>query len=132
VDAGIDFDQDGYGNLVRLKSEIDFLPDSTKIKILPSLIRALDREWLIDQQNYALVSGSEWQIHHFELHHEDQYILVDGRISRDPEATLKIIFANLNLDILNALSTEKFTGILNGEVTARGLYKIHTYRIISP
>src|SRR5882724_6812690 len=55
VDLGLDFDQEGNTNLVRLKSEIDFMQDSTQIKILPSRIKALEQEWVVDQKNYTLL-----------------------------------------------------------------------------
>ena len=123
IDVGIDFDQKESDNLVRLKAEIDFLADSTKIKILPSRIRALKKEWLINQKNYTLLSGQEIYIHHLELHHDDESILVDGKISRQPEEKLLLSLRNLNLDILNTISTEKFSGYLNGHVEGRNLYK---------
>ena len=122
IDVGLDFDQKESDNLVRLKAEIDFLADSTKIKILPSRIRALKKEWLINQKNYTLISGQEINIHHLELHHDDESILVDGKISRQPDEKLLLSLRNLNLDILNTISTEKFSGHLNGFVDGRNLY----------
>jgi hypothetical protein len=122
VDLGIDFDQDGYTNLVRLKSQIDFLSDSTRIKLLPSRIQALEKEWVVDPSNYVLVNRKEWYIHHLGISNGDQLIALDGRISQQPDSTVRLTFANLNLDILNVLSTEKFTGVLNGAVNARDVY----------
>ncbi len=122
VDLGVDFDQDRYGNLLRLKSEIDFLQDSTKIKILPSRIRVLDQEWVVSQNNYMLVQGKEWTVHELEIHDQKQSILLNGRISEHPEPELKLTVSNLNVAILNTLSTEKFTGIMNGDVDARDVY----------
>jgi TamB, inner membrane protein subunit of TAM complex len=123
VDVDVDVDQVGNNNLIRLKSEIDFLPDSTKFKILPSRIVVLEREWRVDQKNYALVSGREWQIHDLRIHHEDQLISLDGFISEQVDPLLKLTISNLNLDILNTLSTEKFKGTVNGTINARDLYR---------
>jgi len=122
VDLGLDFDQAGNTNLVRLKSEIDFLQDSTQIKILPSRIKALEQEWVVDQKNYTLLKDKEWLIHHLEIHHENQSILLDGRISTQPLPELKLTVSNLGLDIINPLSTEKFAGTVNGNVNARDVY----------
>jgi hypothetical protein len=122
VDLNVDFDQEGYGNQVRLKSEIDFLQDSTKIKILPSRIKALEQDWLVNQRNYTLLRGKEWAIHHLELHNQDQSISIDGRISAKPDSALKLTVTNLSLGIVDALSTEKFSGIADGSVTVRNLY----------
>ncbi|MCX8491030.1 MAG: hypothetical protein ORN54_08180, partial [Cyclobacteriaceae bacterium] len=63
VNFSLDANQVGTTNLVRLKSEIDFLTDSIKIKILPTRIRVLDKEWTVNQKNFFLNNGREWVIH---------------------------------------------------------------------
>ncbi len=122
VDAGIDFDQEGYDNLIRMKAEIDFLQDSTRIKILPSRIKALDKEWVFSDNNYTLFKGLEWRIHHLEMKHEKESILLDGRLSADAEPELKLTVNDLDLSIINPLITEKFSGIVNGDLTIRDVY----------
>ncbi len=123
IDFNLDADQEGSTNLIRLKSEIDFLQDSTKIKILPTRIKALDKEWVISQKNYALTKGKEWEIHHLDIQNGNESILIDGAISQLPDKVLNLEISNLNLDILNTISTERFNGTLTGGVKARGLYK---------
>ncbi|NOS93423.1 MAG: hypothetical protein HOP30_16000, partial [Cyclobacteriaceae bacterium] len=118
----LDADQVGTTNILRLQSEIDFLRDSTKIKILPTRLRALDKEWRINPQNYLLNNGSEWSIHHLELVNENESISINGEVSQKSEPTVTLQIKNFNLDILNTISTEKFSGIMNGEVIARDLY----------
>ena len=122
MDLGMDFDQDRYGNLVRLKSEIDFLQDSTKMKILPSRIRVLDQEWTVSQKNYILLQRKQWTFHELEIHAANQSILVTGQISERPEPELKLTVSNLNMDLLNALSTETFSGTMNGHANTRDVY----------
>lgn len=122
IDFNLDADQENSTNLLRLQSEIDFLKDSTKIKILPTRIKVLNKEWKIDQRNYALNRSNEWEIHHLQLFNEQESVLIDGAISQLPEKILNLTITNLNLNILNAISAEKFTGTLNGQVTARDLY----------
>jgi TamB, inner membrane protein subunit of TAM complex len=122
INFDLDADQTGTTNLLRLKSEIDFLQDSTKIKILPTRIRALDKEWEVNQKNYALNKGKEWAIHHLEIRNGNESILVNGTISQNPDKILDLFVSNFNLDILNTISTEKFNGIVTGEIKARDLY----------
>jgi TamB, inner membrane protein subunit of TAM complex len=122
ITFGVDADQEGTTNLLRLKSEIDFLTDSTKIKILPTRIRALDKEWEINQKNYTLNKGKEWDIHHLEIRNGNESILVNGSISQNSEKVLELIVRNFNIDLLNAVSTEKFKGIVTGEIKTRDLY----------
>lgn len=123
MDFNLDFDQDSSTNFVRLKSEIAFRTDSTRIKILPSQINILDKKWDVNQNNYALVQGHEWYIHNLEFLFENESLQLDGYISDDPEQSLDLTLSNLNLDILNSISTSRFNGIVNGKLEARDLYK---------
>jgi hypothetical protein len=118
----LDADQVGTTNMLRLQSEIDFLHDSTKIKILPTRLRALDKEWSVNPQNYLLNNGAEWSIHNLELVNGSESIAVNGEVSQKSEPTVTLQIKNFNLDILNTISSEKFNGIMNGEVIARDLY----------
>ncbi len=122
IDLGLDFDQEGLANLVRLKSEIDFLDDSTKIKILPSRIKFLEKEWVVNQQNYLLMKNNEWDIHHLSIGHAEEHITANGNISKDKEKKLVFDISNLNLDILDVISTEKFTGSLNAALEVKDFY----------
>ncbi|MCW5910697.1 MAG: translocation/assembly module TamB [Cyclobacteriaceae bacterium] len=122
IDLGLDFDQEGTTNYVRLQSEIDFLDDSTKIKILPSRLHVLEKSWQISTQNYTLVKGSEWQVNNLNLFHGNESALLNGRISRDVSEPLVLTLSNFNLDILNSISPTALGGIIDGFVEIKGLY----------
>ncbi|HEY5824984.1 MAG TPA: hypothetical protein VIT44_11490, partial [Cyclobacteriaceae bacterium] len=122
IALNLDLDQQTMDNQLRLKSEVDFLEDSTKIKILPSRIHILNKDWLVSQSNYTLLSGKEWSIHHLQFANENKYISLDGAISENPEPLLNLEVSNLDISMLNIFSTEKFEGILNGKLAARDLY----------
>lgn len=123
VNFSLDANQVGTTNLIRLKSEIDFLKDSVKIKILPTRVRALDKEWTVNQKNYLLNKGKEWSIHNLELKNENESILLHGFLSEENDRLLTLQVSSLNLNILDAISSEKFSGIVNGEVRIRDVYK---------
>ncbi|HNR72713.1 MAG TPA: translocation/assembly module TamB domain-containing protein [Cyclobacteriaceae bacterium] len=122
IDLGLDFDQEGTTNYVRLQSEIDFLADSTKIKILPSRLNILEESWQINTQNYTLVKGNEWQIHNLKLFHNNESVLVNGAISKDSSEALVLSLSGLNLQILNSISPSALGGIIDGFVEVKGLY----------
>ncbi len=123
VDFNLDFDQDSSVNFVRLQSEIDFLNDSTRIKILPTRIQILDKEWSVNQNNYSLLKNNEWVINNLELNHESEFIKLDGFISNNPTQSLFLTLTNINLDILNSISSSRFSGIVTGKVEAKDIYK---------
>ena len=122
VNLGLDVDQEGLNNKLRIRTEVDFLDDSTRIKVLPSRILALDKEWVVDNQNYIMFRGTEFDINHLQIHYDQQSILLDGIISEDPEKELMLTVSNLNLDVLNTFFTEKFKGILNAKLIGKDLH----------
>lgn len=121
VDVGLDIDQEGLANSMRLKAEVDFLYDSTRIKILPSRIKVLNDDWMVDRDNYALWFNNEWFIHDLRFTNRLQSIQANGIVSASQEKALKLQAENLNLQLLNNFSTEKFSGFLNGSAEATGL-----------
>jgi hypothetical protein len=128
VDVGFDVDQVGLDNALRIKAEIDFLTDSTKIRLLPSTIRSLGQEWNINPQNMILFKGNEWSISQFEIRHEEELSQVDGTISKDPSKPLHILIKNVGIDIVNSLTQEKFHGLLNADFTLKNLYGDFTFQ----
>ncbi len=121
VDLSLNIDQDGLNNKLRLRSSIDFLRDTTRIKILPSRIQALEKLWTIDEENYILLHGNEISVHQLLAQHGNESILADGIISARDTETFRIIAKDLNLDLLDAISSESFYGIANGTVATTGL-----------
>ncbi len=117
-----DTDQDGNTNILRLKSELDFLHDSIRVKILPTQLRIFDENWSFSQENYALMKGVEWNIHRLQVNKENESAMIDGFISEDPNRALTLSIDSLHLDILNSLLQEKVSGVVNGIVEAKDLY----------
>ncbi|NOT76777.1 MAG: hypothetical protein HOP08_17765 [Cyclobacteriaceae bacterium] len=122
IDLGFDIDQEGYDNSIRLRSEIDFLNDSTKIRILPSSVKILGENWTFNKGNYTLVSGREWDIHNLGIRHEAESIIINGAISHDPTKVLEVSIENFDLSFFDFFSSEKFKGLLNAEIRQRDMY----------
>jgi len=117
-----DADQDGSTNILRLKSKLDFLQDSIRLKILPSQLRIFDEDWALSDDNYILEKGLEWTINHMHLHHKSESVTLDGAISENPDKLLTLTIDSLGIDIINSLVLEKIYGTVNGNVQARDLY----------
>lgn len=123
IDFAFNVDQDGNSNILRMTSALDFLQDSIRVKILPSQARIFNEYWTISPQNYLLAKGPEVSIHHMKVMHNNESILLDGFVSEDPEKVLTLTIDSLNIDILNSLVREKISGVINGNVQAKDLYK---------
>lgn len=122
IDIGVDFEQSGFDNSFRIKSEVDFLPDSTRIRVLPSRIRLLGKPWRVNPNNQIMVKGKEISIRKLELTNEDRSMLVEGRISENPSENFNIYFKDLTLDLLNSITGTNMDGKLNGDISLKNLY----------
>ncbi|MBX2917279.1 MAG: translocation/assembly module TamB [Cyclobacteriaceae bacterium] len=122
IDLSLDFDQERTSNYVRLQSEIDFLADSTKIKILPSHLHVLEKSWQIAPENYALVKGTEWRIHNLKIFHQNESVLLNGSVSSDASEPLVLTLSNFDIKILNSISSTALGGVVDGYVEVKGLY----------
>ena len=128
IDVGFDIDQQGYDNAMRIKAEIDFLTDSTRIRLLPSTVRSLGQEWTVNPQNMVLFKGKEWNISQFEIRHNNESALVSGGISEDASSPLRILVKQIGIDLVNSLTQEKFKGTLNADITLKNLYGDFTFQ----
>ncbi len=122
IDFTFNADQVGNSNILRMKSELDFLRDSIKIKVLPTQLRIFDEFWTVSPENYILENGLEWNIHHMRIRHGKESVLLDGLISEDPSKILTLNIDSLGIDIINSLLLEKVYGVVNGNVQFRDLY----------
>jgi len=122
IGVDVDVHQSGKNNYARVEAAVDFLKDSTRIRILPSQLRALDEVWQVNPKNYTLIAKEELSIRNLELLSNGQSILLEGLISNDPSKKLRLDVRNFNLDFLNSISGERFMGIMNGYTEVRDLY----------
>lgn len=122
VDLALDIEQDQQDNYLRLKGGIDFMPDSTQIKLLPSDILILDQKWKIDPDNLLRTKGREWSIKNLKFISGDQHIGLDGKISDNPDEKITLEIKDLDLTVLNAFTTKKIEGRLDGIVDVSNIY----------
>ena len=123
IGIGLDLDQKDKSNNVRLKAAVDFMEDSTRVKLLSSQIRLLDKIWEVNPENVIFWHGQEWTIHSLAIKAGLQAIKLNGSISTDPEKSLLLNVENVDLSVLNTISAERFSGVLNGSAEGRDLYR---------
>ncbi|MFZ6011651.1 MAG: translocation/assembly module TamB domain-containing protein, partial [Bacteroidota bacterium] len=113
INFGVDADQDGQSNYVRLKGAIDFLKDSTQIRMLPSTVKLLEKDWTFDARNLITINDNEITVEQLTINNAHQIVAVNGKISEDPKEKLSIQVDDLDLSILDPLTGRKMTGTLN-------------------
>jgi hypothetical protein len=121
INFGVDADQDGQPNYMRLKGTVDFLNDSTLIKVLPSTLKILDNTWSFDDRNLIALHHNEIIVNTLRLNNNDQYIIANGVLSPDPEKKLSLQVNNFNLSMLKPVLGRDISGTLNA------WFNIHNY-----
>lgn len=122
VAFSVDADQQEQTNYLRLNGELNFLKDSTQLRFLPSTIKVLDQTWDFDPHNLVTVHKQDIQFSDFMIRNGNEYVLVNGRLSPDPDQTLSMKVSDVDLSILNAITGRKITGTLNAEFQLNNYY----------
>lgn len=122
INMGLNVEQEGNNNQLQLKSLVELMQDSLRLKILPSTLQIFNEAWTFAPENYAMIKGKEWHIHRMGISHAGESVSLNGSVSEDPNAALTLSINQLDIDIINSLVQEKVSGLVQGEVQARDLY----------
>jgi hypothetical protein len=101
-------------------------PDnSVLVNLDKSTITISDSLWNIDDFYFAIDSGGIG-VNQLSLHHNDQFIVIDGKLSDTPGDSMHFSFDNFNLANVNFFTRSKdliFAGSMNGNANMTGLKK---------
>jgi hypothetical protein len=122
IDFRLDGEQPAKGNYVKLQGIVDFMQDSTRIKLLPSPIHILDRNWHIEPENEVVVRRREWDFRNLKILNRDQFIRVDGQLSEDSSKVLDLQIGKLDLSVLDLITNKRFKGSMNANVQLSDYY----------
>jgi hypothetical protein len=114
LDLQLSLDQDSTQSRARIEAETKFSASGTEIHFKPSVLRVLSTEWDFDPENHILLSQGEITFTKMGIFHGNQLLGVDGKISRDPEEVLYLMFNDVNIDFLNTVTPQEFLGTANG------------------
>lgn len=122
IDFALDGDQEDKTNYLRMKGSVDFMKDSTNIKILPSSLKVLEKVWEFDPDNLISIRRRHVRVSDLVLRNENQYISADGSISADPDEKLSVRVKNFDLSTLNPIIGRDISGTLNALVDLNNYY----------
>jgi hypothetical protein len=123
IDFGLDADQDGQTNFVRLSGAVDFLNDSTVISMSPSRVHLLEHDWTFGPDNFISVNGKDLRFNNVALLTGDQSVALNGMLSDDASRILTLNVDDLDLSIFDVLIITKIKGIMNAKVDVSNYYK---------
>ena len=122
VSFSLDADQQGQTNYVRLRGDLHFLRDTTQLRLLPSTIKILEKNWDFDPDNLITIHKKEVEVKDLRVRNSNQFVLMDGKISADPDETLSLTVSELDLSILNPLTGKDIKGTLNAMLQLNNYY----------
>jgi hypothetical protein len=94
-------------------------PSRTEFTILPSYAYFNDSLWTIRPGNHIIIDSSAVAVHNFYLSKNNEYMMIDGTLSNNPDDILGIKLNNFNLESLDFLLADRkvnFGGIVTGEI----------------
>ena len=121
LDLQLSLDQDSTESRARIAAETKFSASGTQIHFKPSVFRVLAKDWDFDPENQILLSQGEVTFTKMGIFHGNQLFGVDGKVSRNPDEVLDLMFNDVSIDFLNTITTQEFLGIANGAFRLRNL-----------
>lgn len=123
IDFEIDAEQEDQHNYVELSGEVDFLHDSTLIRLLPSTINLLDKRWQVDPRNMISLQRNNIGIWNLKMMQDDQHVLLNGRVTDNGEDKIEMEIENLDLSFLTSLTGIDVKGKLAAWFELRDFYR---------
>lgn len=90
----------------------------------PGSVVISDTAWLLTEYK-AFIDTNAIEISDFYISHNDQYLYLDGKISRDPADVLTLSFNDVNLSNLNELTNSiglRLDGVIKGTASLSDAY----------
>jgi hypothetical protein len=101
----------------------------TNVYILPGNINIRDKSWQFSQSSVTIDSTSI-TFNDLKFYHKDQRMAVDGKITKNPQDTLRMNFSDIELKYVNLFFPKgniKFGGKINGKAKFANLYDKPTF-----
>ena len=113
-----------------LSAHMNFIADKkdhfrTEVFVDPGVIVMADNVWRIGKSEIQ-IDGKEVDIRDFFISRDNQYFSLNGKISDDPEESLRLELKQFNMTELNRLMfNNRFNlfGLVNGKITVQDYYK---------
>ena len=123
----IEWDNKKKSNRLRgdLSLEAQILRSGTyKVDVHESELQMIDNKWNVFDSNYILFDGDEITVSNFKLINRNQYLKINGALSRDPEKTMEVELHDFNLSRVNDFmpSSIELSGTIEGKAVVKDVY----------
>lgn len=113
------FQQPQFNNSFEIDGAINFLEDSTSIKVNHSNLQALESQWFFTEENELILTNGDLIFKNLGIETESQQILVNGTLSEDPDKELAIQIDSVEVANVNSLINRTYEGTLQGFITVQ-------------
>lgn len=103
---------------------------SSQIFFMPGELTLNNEKWILEQSSVT-IDTSTIAFNNFKFNHAEEQLSIDGKISKNPADSLRILFSSIDLDYANILFPTgdiNLKGIINGEAKLENLYKEPTFK----
>lgn len=113
-------------NQLDLNGLVEFGKDTTRISVLPSILKINSQDWAIQDKVRIGFKNGKTEISNFDLRNGNQLLTVDGILSDDLNDVVKVGFKDFSLKTLNPFLKTigvQLSGQVNGNTKLYGLLK---------
>ncbi|MDQ3536698.1 MAG: translocation/assembly module TamB, partial [Bacteroidota bacterium] len=106
--------QSNTNNLANVFGNIEFLSDRTELKFNDSEFQVIEQSWKIKEDNKIVFDDGEITFENVKLFNGNQNVAVNGILSDSLDKKLTISIEEFQLEMLNPLLLQKFSGTMDG------------------
>src|SRR6185312_12076939 len=119
---------DDSGNYADIPGYIAF-PNKTDVyfKFVNPIISLADSVWQADSKNSALIDTTGILVKALEFYHNSQSITIQGKLSKQKNDALVVMFKKLNLQDFNIGTTTQILGTIDGSASVANVYAKHPF-----
>lgn len=123
----IDFDfnlrQSGTSNLANIAGMMDFFEDSSRLHFKPSLIRILEEDWTIEEDNLITIIDKKFEFHNFEISNNLQGFKINGIANDSTDERLLVDIHNFDINTLSPILKRELSGTFDGIFYVSNLFR---------
>ena len=114
IDLTTSINQPASKTDLRLETEIKLFSDSMMMRLKPSEMHILDKNWKFNPSNQMVVKNGDFTIKNLDIFSDDEFVQIEKTFSDSVETFISISVENLRMDKMNLLTKHNIDGYLNG------------------
>ncbi|MES2387668.1 MAG: translocation/assembly module TamB domain-containing protein [Bacteroidota bacterium] len=119
IEFTADIAQTKSDNKINLRGGLNFFHDSLVLRMKPSLVRLIDRDWHFSPQNSVTYSRNSFNFRNMVITDSSQFVKITGVASAQASDSVNVRIEDFSIASLNTLFDGNLSGMLNGNLYVR-------------